>query len=274
MKKIFLLITALLLAVSIFTGCENNDNQATNDIESYDNVSVYIPEASEDADTDASAALSGEMVVKDVRYTWTKGDIAVITVENGTNKNYSVTVKCVFSDKDGNTLKTQAQTFDQYSAGYTNNFIFVPEVEFESYTYTIETKEAEGPFYAKHVTSAFRGLEMIDGYIMSECEKGNWETYPSVVGFFSFGYDCETTVKSYSRWLLVNEQNVAVYWEDYIAWLDYGQVAGEGWGMTYVYQTTDRSYQMPKEWQENIKAIVSITALTTEPKPAPPSSTN
>ncbi|MBR2914451.1 MAG: hypothetical protein IKC06_01420 [Clostridia bacterium] len=40
------------------------------------------------------------------------------------------------------------------------------------------------------------------------------------------------------------------------------------------YQTTDRSYQMPEEWQGNIKAIVSITALTTEPKPTPPSSTN
>ncbi len=271
MKKTILLITAFLIAVSAFTGCETADNQATNDIESYDNVSVYIPETSGDTDSGSRAPLTGEIVVKDVKYSGEMGDVAVITVENGTDKDYEITVNCNFLDKDGNVLKNESQTFEQFSSGYTNNFIFSPEIEFKTFTYTIDTTEAKGPFHAHHIETAFKGFELIPSIIWEEFEKGDYTKYPTVCGFYSHGYNGEESmVKVYSTWLLINEHNEVVWVDDHVEYADNGQVVREGWQAIEIYQTTDKDYKIPEKWQGEIKAIVSITNVTTETPPPPP----
>ncbi|MBQ3002205.1 MAG: hypothetical protein IJD82_00580, partial [Clostridia bacterium] len=194
MKKTIIGTLLLALVLSVLTGCSEEIESSDLNIfseASYDNESKFVPEQSADASEEVSEnseAPTGEFVVKDKKYTFEGNDLVLISVDNQTAKNYSVTITGKYLDAEGKTLRTETQTFDQYSAGYSNYFLFKPNMKFDKFTYEIKTKETDGPFYAKHVSVRFNRLVEGMHYIFSECDKGNWEKFPSVSDSASWAY--------------------------------------------------------------------------------------
>ena len=150
MKKFLALFLIVATALTALAGCSGEGESSDLNIyseASYDNESKFVPdEESKESTTSESVVsgeenvpLSGEFVVKDKKYTFEGNDLVIVSVENKTNKNYSVTVTGTYLDKGGNVLKTETQTFDQYSAGYNGFFMFKPDLQFDKFTYEFKT---------------------------------------------------------------------------------------------------------------------------------------
>ena len=132
MKRFLTVILILATALTALSGCvEKEDELNIYSEASYDNVSKFVPseesaedtsdesaEFTEDTSTENAeptentseesvadnAPLSGEFVVKDKKYSFEGNDLVLVSVENQTNKNYSVTITGSYLDKDGNVL--------------------------------------------------------------------------------------------------------------------------------------------------------------------------
>ncbi len=85
--------------------------------------------------------------------------IAILNVLNGTDKHYSMTIHGKYLDKDGNVLKTETQEWDQFAAGWQKYFLFRPEMAFDKFEYTIETKEFKGDCWKTGISETFLKLE-------------------------------------------------------------------------------------------------------------------
>ena len=126
MRKSFVF---LLCAVLLFSGCAKYEEHT---IVSFDEESRIVIENSE---TDQIS----ELLIKEKKYTFEGKDLVVLDVTNITGSSLSVTINVSFFTKNGKTVKTQTQTFDQFYSGYQNYFIFEPKIKFDHFTYTVST---------------------------------------------------------------------------------------------------------------------------------------
>ena len=264
MEKTIAIFIAVLMLSAIFAGCKDDGN--IYEESDYDNVSVYTP----DPDTDTSAnksesntTLTGEIVVKDKIYVYGKKKAVIVTVENNTNKNYSVTICGSFLDEGGKVVFTEEQTFNQYSAGYSGYFLFTPDIEFESFTCTINTAETGGPFHAKDIVLKFHGLEETMNYNLNDAEfaAGDHNKYPTLGARFSAAYKGSTEdLKAGVLWVMINENDEIV---DIIAKDPRPHPGGRENHQSYaLFQSTDGPLVWPEEWQGDIKAIPVVGIVT------------
>ena len=262
MKKTIAILIAVLMLTAVFAGCKDDGN--IYEESDYDNVSVYTPEPDTDtSETESSVALTGEIVVKDKIYVYGKKKAVIVTVENNTNKNYSVTICGSFLDEGGKVVSTEEQTFNQYSAGYSGYFLFTPDIEFESFTCTINTAETGGPFHAKDIVLKFHGLEeQMDYNLDSEkFDAGDHEKYPTLGARFSAAYKGSTEdLKAGVLWVMINENDEIV---DIIAKDPRPHPGGRENHQSYaLFQSTDGPLVWPEEWQGDIKAIPVVGIVT------------
>ena len=219
MKKIFILICAILLS-ALVSSCQGNERKPpenlSDPIESYDNVSVFTPEkdesqtesTNENTENSEEEGEDNGLVVKDKKYEYKGKNVVILNVKNQTNKNYSLTVKGIYLDKNGNVLKTETQSSDQYSAGYNGYFLFDPDTSFEKFTYTLETKKAQGPFYAKDIVFSFNGLnewKVVNHELLAQ---GDRNKYPHIVAGVNIAYKGTEQLFVKSTWVFINESGV------------------------------------------------------------------
>ncbi len=262
MKKTIAIFIAVLMLTAVFAGCKDDGN--IYEESDYDNVSVYTPEPDTDtSETENSVALTGEIVVKDKIYVYGEKKAVIVTVENNTNKNYSVTICGSFLDGDGKVISTEEQTFNQYSAGYSGYFLFTPDIEFESFTCTINTAETNGPFHAKDIVFKFHGLEETMNYNLNKAEfaAGDHNKYPTLDARFSAAYKGSAEdLKAGVLWVMINENDEIV---DIIAKDPRPHPGGEENHQNHnICQSTDGPLVWPEEWKGDIKAIPVVGIVT------------
>lgn len=272
MKKTLVIVLTLVLTLTAFAGCSENGEELNIYSEaSYDNESKFVPdeESKESATSESGVSgeeyvpLSGEFIVKDKKYTFEGNDLVLVSVENKTNKNYSVTITGTYLDKDGKAIKTETQTYDQYSAGFSNYFLFMPEMQFDSFTYEFKTQEAEGPFYAKDLGIKYDGLNMTPTVIMSEAEKGDFTRYPTVSVAITYQYPCNTKAVFWIRCLLMNEQGEIFFAFDITPGFEAKESFGEYYTSEKLWQTKDEDREVPEELK-NFQLIPVIMASSTD----------
>ena len=277
MKKILSAILLFALVLSVLTGCSEEIESSDLNIfseASYDNESKFVPEQSIDTSEEVSensGNLNGEFVVKDKKYTFEGNDLVLISVDNQTDKNYSVTITGKYLDAEGKTLRTETQTFDQYSAGYSNYFLFKPNMKFDKFTYEIKTTETDGPFYAKHVSIRFNRLFECMLFIMSQCEKNDFTKYPTVSDSASWAYTGDRTTYIHTKCIYINENNNIIGIHDRYKFLYVGDSFADGEKTEIFYQTTDMDFEMPEEWKGEIQFIPIIISIEAKEPPPPPS---
>ena len=89
------------------------------------------------------------------KYPFGGNDVVILTVKNTLETNYSLTATVTYYDADNNPIKTEAQTFDQFAAGYQNYFLFMPGISFDDYAFAIEGTPYDGVCYTSNFTGEF-----------------------------------------------------------------------------------------------------------------------
>ena len=266
MKKeiIILLLSALTLALA--TSCADGSGNDKYEESNYDNVSVYQPtdnESENQAEDVSSPALTGEFTVKDKVYDFRGNNIAIVSVKNGTNKDYSVTIKGSFLDKDGNVLKEETQTLDQYSAGYENYFLFEPNIAFDKFTYEFDTTEADGPFFAKYFDFKYNGLNYTPTVIHSLMAQGDYTRYPTVNADLRYEYTSEETSSFYVRWVIMSAEGEIMALCNDVQRCDVPWGFEDAWRPFALHMTTDRSWKHPEEWKD-FSAICVVKEVSSD----------
>ncbi len=264
MKKTIFLLIALMMILSMFTACDEGGDNLYEE-SNYDNVSVYKPEenpeeSKNEVENISSAPLDGEFTVKDKVYDFRGNNIAIVTVKNGTNKDYSVTVKGKYLDKDGNVLKEETQTLDQYSAGYENYFFFEPKIPFDKFTYEIETTEANGPFLAKDLFFRYAGTKEMPSIIWSLAGQEDFTKYPTVMADMRFEYTNESEASFWVTMVFFNAEGEIMAICDEVNRYDSPSYFDDGWYPFDLYQTTDKSWKYDGQW-EDLTAICIVRGV-------------
>lgn len=286
MKKFLALFLIVATALTSLAGCSENEENSDLNIyseASYDNESRFVPEeeSKEGSDSESNVSeeensrsensvssenntpLSGEFVVKDKKYTFEGNDLVIVNVENQTNKNYSVTITGTYLDKNGNVLQTETQTFDQYSAGYSGYFLFKPDMQFDKFTYEFKTKETDGPFYAKYITSKFNKLHENLCPIDELMEKGDYTKYPSIFASVSMSYSGDVTIRPFVTWCIIKEDGEIIAFFEKAPKLIPGS-SFESHDDKELLQTTEEEIVWPEGWKGNIQGIPVITRIVVE----------
>ena len=264
MKKTLVIVLTLGLTLAAFVGCKDDDPNIYTEA-SYDSVSEFVPESVSREETENSDSLTGEFVVKEKKYVFEGNDLVVVSVENNTNKNYSVTITGTYLDAEGKVLKTETQTFDQYSAGYSNYFLFAPNMTFDKFDYKVETTENDGPFYADKLEYKYNGLREIPYYIPEQIAKDDYTMYPSLLASFSYKYTGDAPIQADIKWLLVNESGQIVYIAGKSRIIDVGQ-GFDRYFDTVVLYTLEGELVLPDEWKGNIQAIPILQGIAANPQ--------
>lgn len=268
MKKFLALFLIVATILTSLAGCSENEENSDLNIyseASYDNESRFVPEeeSKEDFDTESTATgeenvpLSGEFVVKDKKYTFEGNDLVIVSVENKTNKNYSVTITGTYLDKGGNALKTETQTFDQYSAGYNGYFMFKPDLQFDKFTYEFKTKESEGPFYAKDIVFNFKGLSDELSIIDEQLAQNDYTKYPSIAATFAYRYTGDVSLYPTLKWILFSEADTIIAMIDAKPMLQPNQEF-DSEDMSILLQTLEDKLVWPEEYKGNVRAVVIV----------------
>ena len=268
MRKVLVSVLLLAVALTAFAGCSEEGESSDLNIyseASYDNESKFVPdEESKESTTSESMVsgeenipLSGEFVVKDKKYTFEGNDLVIVSVENKTNKNYSVTITGTYLGKDGNVLKTETQTFDQYSAGYNGYFMFKPDLQFDKFTYEFKTKESEGPFYAKDIVFNFKGLSDELSIIDEQLAQNDYTKYPSIAATFAYRYTGEVSLYPTLKWILFSEADAIIAMIDAKPMLQPNQEF-DSEDMSILLQTMEDKLVWPEEYKGNVRAVVIV----------------
>lgn len=201
MKKTLALIIAALICLTALCGCSgSSDNVGTPSAQlPYDEESYFIPgetskpTESPDESGEGSAVIPsddskpseigqpGGFAVKLAKYAYEGNNVAILNVTNETEKNYSITVHGSYLDENGNVLKTETQKWEQFEAGYQKFFLFKPDIQFDRFTYSLETAEFEGecPVCGFEVKSC--ELKEVRFPVAELCEQGDRANHPQII---------------------------------------------------------------------------------------------
>ena len=121
--------------------------------------------------------------------------LAIVDVKNDGEQNSLVTVTGNYLAADGSVLDTETQTFDGFSAGWSNSFVFNPGYAFDGFTHEVTAVETDYDSMANNVLLE-QGSCDADAYGL-DLDAETWEEIfenATISGFRSigagFGSDC------------------------------------------------------------------------------------
>lgn len=286
MKKIIALCLALAGIVSL-CGCLEEQSQDFT-ISQYDSESrieinfedLSVPDKDVNSDTDDNSKNAentenqnsnsspdepntGTLLVKDKKYTFEGKDLVIIDVLNESNQNLSITINGKYLDENGNVLKTETQTFDQFSAGYQNYFLFRPEMNFAEFTYSIQTEMSSGPFYAKDIKCNFYGLVE---YEWPDFEGEAIKRVPSLLARTNYTYLGNTKINFLVWYVIFNSSGevVAIFGKGET--LEKYTPEPDGYDSTLIHKfdPDDWSWDWPDHLEGKLTALAVVTNVTDE----------
>ena len=157
-KRLLTLTLAILLCLSVFVGCNTPQTPQSPDdtntpeppedvIEDYDNENeIEIGGEQPEADPEHTSTV-GKFVAKDKTYDYQGNNVTILTLENQSEANCTVTIHAKFLSADGTVLKTETQSFEGFPAGWQNYFVFMPQIQYDAMEYTLDVKQYTGVMY-------------------------------------------------------------------------------------------------------------------------------
>lgn len=178
------ILLVLAITAAILSGC-SEEGQAAGEISEYDSQS-FIPvgdTSGESADYSENTAQTVGFVVKDKKYDYDGNNLVILNVENQTDKNYKITINGQYLDGNGTVLKEESKSYEGFEAGWSNYFLFLPEISFDRFTYTLEAEEYDGKCYAQMLHYNWRLQEIERGMSPEDWSKTHEEqlAYESAV---------------------------------------------------------------------------------------------
>ena len=222
MKKLLTLSLAILLCLSVFTGCnmtqtpdDSNTPEPPKDvIDDYDNENEIEVEIGGDdegnknnennnnqnenepddevKDPDKQPVTGpehtntiGKFVAKDKTYAYQGNNVTILKLENQSEANCTVTIHAEFLSADGTVLKTETQSFEGFPAGWQNHFVFMPQIQYDAMEYTLDVKQYTGEMYFTSKSGHVLGKIYEIGVPLRETmANGDYEKYNTISAKF------------------------------------------------------------------------------------------
>ncbi|MBQ7337834.1 MAG: hypothetical protein IJW40_05175 [Clostridia bacterium] len=196
MKKAFTFTLAILLCLSVFAGCNTPQTPQTSDdtntpeppedvIDDYDNENeIEIGGEQPEAGSEHTNTV-GKFVAKDKTYTYQGNNVTILTLENQSEANCTVTIHAKFLNAYGIVLKTETQSFEGFPAGWQNYFVFMPEMKYDIMEYTLEIEEYTGEMYFTSTSGYVLDKIYEDkGCLQQTLAQGDYDKYSNILAKF------------------------------------------------------------------------------------------
>ncbi|MBQ7337833.1 MAG: hypothetical protein IJW40_05170 [Clostridia bacterium] len=196
MKRLLTLTLAILLCLTIFVGCNTPQTPQTPDdtntpeppedvIEDYDNENeIEIGGEQSEAGFEHTNTI-GKFVAKDRTYDYQGNNVTILTLENQSEANCTVTIHAEFLSADGTVLKTETQSFEGFPAGWQNYFVFMPQMKYDTMEYTLEIEQYTGEMYFTSTSGHVLGdIYEIGVPLREKMAIGDYEKYSSISAKF------------------------------------------------------------------------------------------
>lgn len=256
MKKVLLYLLASVCCIVLLGACSEGSNEYT--ISAFDNESkIVLGEDSGGTESGSETQVTGEFTVKEKKYSFEGTDLILLELTNETGQNCSVTVNGSYLDKDGNVLKTETQTFDQFAVGYQNFFLFQPEIQFEKFTYTVEAEATDAIMYASQIQASLADIYEMKVPNLDLAVQGDHKLYPTIIAYFEYLKNTDEVLDVCSKWVLFNEK------DEIIAIVPIGTyLRDELNGQQYpLYTTTEDTLVWPEDYKGKVRAIHVLISL-------------
>ena len=179
MKKAITFLLALLLCLTTFAGC--NTPQTPDDT----NTPEPPEDVIDDYDNENEIDTVGKFVAKDKTYAYQGNNVTIIKLENQSEANCTVTIHAKFLSADGTVLKTEAQSFEGFPAGWQNHFVFMPQIQYDAMEYTLDVKQYTGEMYFTSKSGLALGKIYEIGVPLRETTaNGDYEKYNTISAKF------------------------------------------------------------------------------------------
>ncbi|MBQ3003153.1 MAG: hypothetical protein IJD82_05430 [Clostridia bacterium] len=266
MKKIIAVCMLCAACIGVLAGCAQEDLEYS--IGSYDEesrISVSKVHEETDSQSEDSSDHSGSnetFLIKHKIYSYEENNVAIVDVTNETDTDCEFTITGKYLDADGNTVKTESQTF-LFPADYQKYFLFKPDVSFSKFAYEVETKETTEICYAKCLRSKFIDFFETDAPIQAQIWQGNYKFYPTLMAEVAYSFECQDAkhVGFPLTWMIFDENDtlLAVFGNTEI--FDHSpNPSFKGSSSLVVYQTTNDSLEteIRQKFKGKIKAILAV----------------
>ena len=94
----------------------------------------------------------GIFTVSQKKYDYNGKGLVIVNVENKSSDAYDVTLAASYLDSDKNVIKSETKAYKGFIANWSNNFIFYPEISFESFEVELKITPASEPAFTQYLT--------------------------------------------------------------------------------------------------------------------------
>lgn len=185
-KSLSVLLFISLIIVSLIS-CNTAESPQNNpgDTTATDSTPTFTDPIN-DYDTIDETSTDG-FTIKAKKYNYEENNVVLLSVENQSENNYTVTVDLTYYDDTGKEITKESQSFEGFAANWQKYFLFKPDKAFSSYEYKLTTENFSGECLGNKFTYKFVGVEENRGPIeYHETEA----TYGRIIyGHFSCKYE-------------------------------------------------------------------------------------
>ena len=295
MKKLLTLSLAILLCLSVFTGCnmsqtpdDSNTPEPPKDvIDDYDNENEIEVEIGGDNENNENIENNnnnqnenkpndenkdpnkqpvtgpehtntiGKFIAKDKTYAYQGNNVTIIKLENQSEVNCTVTIHAKFLSADGTVLKTETQSFEGFPAGWQNHFVFMPGMKYDTMEYTLDIEQYTGEMYFTSTSGFVLGdIYETKGPLPQTLAQRDYEKYSCVKAkFVAVEMPKTPYYKSLFSIVFDNTGEIAMIHTQR------GQLSGEGHYNVLVYAPpvpTKEPLDWPEELDGGVTGIVGI----------------
>ena len=175
---------------------------------------------SETPSTDETHNWSGEFVVTEKKYEHKDTNFMLLNITNDTGTNCDLTITGTFYDESGEVVRIQQQIYHNFPTGWSNYFIFWPQMKFDTFTYELSAKEYENLTVLDSMFS-YNGEPLSDRVTVGWIPGVYWDHDPDGTPMLmcrmtrSGNAECEVALFGH---ILILDGNGDVYTWDFDAW--------------------------------------------------------
>lgn len=184
-------------------------------------------------------------------------------IKNNTPDHYSIVITGQFLDENGNVVKTETKSFEQFSAGYENHFLFQPDIRFADFRYTIDFEKYEGNIYVNDIEIWFEGLTELLVHIDELIEQGDHNRHPAIMARFGYRSKASVSLCPIGKWIVFGNDNEIVSVCPIGTWL-YADSDKDQFSSWRIYYTTDEKLTWPDPLRGELKAVYALEEILLE----------
>ena len=181
---------------------------------SSETVSTEPSGTSETPSADEPHEWSGEFIITEKKYEYKEKNFMLLNVTNDTGKNCNLTITSTFYDEAGNVVRVQQQLYRNHPTGWSNYFIFYPDMKFDTFSYEVSAEEYENNTPLDSIFS-YNGDTLSDRVTVSWIPGVFWDSDPDDTPILSYRMtrsgthlECETKIFGHVLFL---DENGDVY---------------------------------------------------------------